>query len=283
GVLGSRQINTLKPKDIVTLRNTIAGEDGERRVTANRVVAFLSAALTWGAKHEPSLQGRDNPCRGAQRFKEEARQRYLSADELGRLGEALRLAEKAPGLPWSEPKVHKNEPTEKRFTVLGEHVVGAIRLLVFTGCRLREILDLRWADVDLERGVLNLPKTKTGRRTVVLSGAAVAVLQDLAAVRLGQYVVPGLNPDRPRADLQRPWEAVCRHAGLEGVRLHDLRHGFASVGVQANLGLPIVGGLLGHKEASTTERYAHLHVDPMRRAADQIANHLAAALAGKAT
>lgn len=281
GVLGSRQVNTLKPRDIVTLRNSLAGDDGARRVTSNRTVAFLSAALTWGRQHEASLQGRDNPCGGAQRFKEEARQRYLSADELARLGEALRLAEKPPGLPWAEPPRHKNEPKEKRFTVLGEHVCGAIRLLALTGCRLREILDLEWSAVDLEQGVLRLKRTKTGPRVVVLNGAAIEVLKNLHAVKLGPFVIPGLDPSRPRADLNRPWRALCEHAGLEGVHLHDLRHGYASIGVQGNLGLPVVGALLGHKEQSTTMRYSHWALDPLRRAADMIGDQLAAALAGR--
>ena len=91
--------------------------------------------------------------------------------------------------------------------------------------------------------------------------------------------MPGALPDTPRADLKKPWLAIQRHAGLEGVRLHDLRHTFASIGAGASLGLPLVGKLLGHTQPATTARYAHLDADPLRRATDLIGAQLAAALA----
>jgi integrase len=153
-----------------------------------------------------------------------------------------------------------------RRTVLSPHAVAAIRLLLFTGCRLREILHLRWTEVDFERGLLSLPDSKTGKKSVILNAPALAVLADLP--RIGEFVIAGEAPDKPRADLRKPWEAVSRAADLKGVRLHDLRHSFASVGAGGGLGLPIVGKLLGHKNAATTERYAHLDTDPLRRASD---------------
>ena len=99
--------------------------------------------------------------------------------------------------------------------------------------------------------------------------------------RIGSYVVPGDDPEKPRADLKRPWEAVARRAGLEGVRLHDLRHTYASFGAGGGLGLPIIGKLLGHTQASTTQRYAHLDNDPLRRAAESIGGRIKAAMDGK--
>lgn len=131
---------------------------------------------------------------------------------------------------------------------------AAIRLLLLTGCRLREILHLRWSDVDLERGMLNLLNSKTGRKNVILNAPALAVIGTLP--RMGDYLIHGERPDKPRADLKRPWAIVCRRAGLEGVRIHDLRHSFASIGVGTGHGLPIVGKLLGHADASSTARYA---------------------------
>jgi integrase len=153
---------------------------------------------------------------------------------------------------------------------------AAIRLLIFTGCRLREILDLEWAHVDLERGFLFLPTSKTGKKTVILSAPAIEVLTALP--RLGPFVIPGVDPTRPRADLAKPWANVTSIAGLPGLRLHDLRHTFASVAAGASLGLPVIGKLLGHTQSSTTARYAHLDADPLRRAANTIGATIAAAM-----
>jgi integrase len=158
---------------------------------------------------------------------------------------------------------------------------AAIRLLLFTGCRLREILHPRWSDVDLERGMLNLSDSKTGRKSVILNAPALAVIGALP--RLGEYVIQGEHEDKPRSDLKRPWAVVCERAGLAGVRIHDLRHSFASVGVGAGHGLPIVGKLPGHADASSTARYAHLDADPVRRASNSIAAAIEVAMNGKAT
>jgi integrase len=154
---------------------------------------------------------------------------------------------------------------------------------MFTGARLREILHLRWENVDLERGLLFLADSKTGKKTIILNAPAMEVLAGLR--RLGAYVIAsasvGTANERPRHDLHRPWAAVAKRAGLEGVRLHDLRHTHASVGAGAGLGLPIIGRLLGHARPSTTMRYAHLADDPLRRASEAIGSTIAAALAGK--
>jgi integrase len=166
-----------------------------------------------------------------------------------------------------------------RFAKIGPFAAAAIRLLLFTGCRLREILHLKWEQVDLERGLLFLSDSKTGRKTVILNAPALAVLVSLD--RLGSFVIPGQDPEKPRADLKRPWETVAKRAGLDRVRLHDLRHTYASFGAGGGLGLPIIGKLLGHTQASTTQRYAHLDADPLRRAAETIGGRIAPALAGK--
>ena len=170
-------------------------------------------------------------------------------------------------------------PKEKRLTVLSPFATAAIRLLLFTGCRLREILHLKWTDLDLDRGMLHLADSKTGRKSVVLSAPALEILAALP--RLGDYVIAGTDPTQPRSDLKRPWTLVCRRAGLEGLRLHDLRHSFASVGAGAGLGLPVIGKLLGHASPTTTARYAHLDNDPVRRATNAIGATIAAALDGK--
>jgi integrase len=127
--------------------------------------------------------------------------------------------------------------------------------------------------------LLFLPDSKTGKKTVILNAPALALLADLD--RISAYVVPGDNPQKPRSDLKRPWQAIARRAGLDGVRLHDLRHTYASFGAGGGLGLPIIGRLLGHTQAATTARYAHLDNDPLRRASESIAKRIAAALDGK--
>ena len=224
-----------------------------------------------------------NPTRGIDRYPEKGRERFLTADELGRLGDAIREAETV-GLPWTvdeEKPTAKHAPNEaKRRTVIDPFAAGAIRLLILTGARLREILKLEWKHVDLERGLLLLPDSKTGAKSIILNAPALAVLVRLK--RVGIYVIAGQSAgtdgEKPRADLNRPWRSIAKRAGLAGLRIHDLRHTHASFGAGAGLGLPIIGKLLGHTRASTTHRYAHLDTDPLRRASDHIGARLAAAL-----
>lgn len=221
-----------------------------------------------------------NPVKKLERHREQGRERYLTAAELSRLGAALREADTV-GLPWKVdehgPKAKHLPKPENRRTFLDPVAVAAVRLLILTGARLREVLHLRWSEVDSERGLAFLPDSKTGRKTLVLSNAAVSLLESLQ--RTGStYVISGGRNGQPRADLKKPWAALCRYAKLEGVRLHDLRHTFASVGAGASLGLPIVGKLLGHSQPQTTARYAHLDADPLRAAADLIARRLGQAM-----
>ena len=131
---------------------------------------------------------------------------------------------------------------QERFARRNHALLVSPELTSTTGCRLREILYLRWEHVDLERGCLFLPDSKSGRKTIILNAPALAVLNGLE--RVGPYVVPGDNPAQPRHDLKRPWDAVIKRAGLIGVRLHDLRHTYASFGAGGGLGLPIIGRLL---------------------------------------
>lgn len=249
------------------------------RISANRAMKLLSAAYGWGAKNGYVPEG-FNPATGVDLNKEEGRERFLSLDEMGALGEAMRTAETIG----FEAVVSdaKHAPKGQR-NKMHPCITGAIRLYMLTGMRLREVLHLRWDEVDLQRGLLFLPDSKTGRKTVVLSMAAVDVLAELP--RVGVYVIAGetagLPGERPRADLKRPWSTITKHAGLSGLRIQDLRHSFASVGAWSGLGLPIIGKLLGHADAKTTARYAHVDADSSRRAADAIAGQISAALGGK--
>jgi integrase len=246
-------------------------------VNANRTLTLLSGIYSFGSRIGEVPEDY-NPARGVEKFKEAARERFLNGEELERLGAALREAETV-GLPWDTDETAPNAkhlPKSKRNTKISRSATAALRLLILTGCRLREILHLKWEYIDFERGVLFLPDSKTGRKTVVLNAPALAVLAGLT--RVGPYVIPGDNIEKHRSDLKRPWAAVSKRAGLSGVRLHDLRHTYASFGVGGGLGLPIIGKLLGHAQSSTTARYAHLDNDPLRRATEKIGADLAAAM-----
>jgi integrase len=176
------------------------------------------------------------------------------------------------------PKAKHAPKAENRRVKLDPFAVAAIRLLILTGARLREILHAKWENVDFERSILFLPDSKTGRKPVYLSAAALDVLSSLPRIAGNPHIIAGAKDGAPRADLKKPWAALRRVAGLEGVRIHDLRHSFASVGAGASLGLPIIGKLLGHTQAATTHRYAHLDADPMRRAAETIGATISAAM-----
>lgn len=227
---------------------------------ANRVLALISKlfnlAELWGMRPEGT-----NPCRHVGKFKEQPRERYLNAEELGRLGAALREGLAAQ--------------TETPY------MVAAIQLLLLTGARLNEILGARWDWVDWERRVLKLPDSKTGAKPVFLSAPALEVLQNLRALPTSQgsrYVIRGRINGQPLVNLAKPWARICERAGLGEVRLHDLRHTAASVGVGQGMSLPVIGRLLGHTQASTTQRYAHVDLDPALAAAEQIGAAVSGAL-----
>ncbi|KQY17101.1 hypothetical protein ASE23_00045 [Rhizobium sp. Root73] len=249
------------------------------KISANRAMKLLSAAYGWGAKNGYVPEGM-NPARGVDLNKEEGRERFLSTDEMQRLGEAMIEAETV-GFEVNAGD-SKHSPKGQRVK-MHPSVTGSIRLLMLTGMRLREVLNLRWTETDLDRGFLFLPDSKTGKKTVVLAAPAVEILKDLP--RVGIYVIAGesagLDGEKPRADLKRPWAQITKRAALPGLRIHDLRHSFASVGAWSGLGLPVIGKLLGHSDAKTTQRYAHVDVDSSRRAADAIAGQISAAIGGK--
>ena len=275
--IGAMKLNQITRAEIQTLHATL----GQRsKFLANRTIETISAvyryAQTLGLAEEDY-----NPTSRVKAFKEEARERYLSEDEFVRLGKALALAE-SDGIPWEASSSelaskHTAKPGNQR-TVFSSNAVDAIRLLIFTGCRLREILHLTWSEVDLERGLLFLADSKTGARAVVLNQLAMDILKHRR--QKGKYVFPTEFDDRPLADLNKPWRAIRRDAGLDDLRLHDLRHSFASVGASAGMGLPIIGALLGHKQTATTERYAHLDASPLRQASNEIGAKIAAAMNG---
>jgi integrase len=276
--LGSRKAEQVTTSDLAKLHAKMR----DRPYQANRMLEVVGSLYSFASKRK-ILTLAFNPARGIEQYPEKGRERYLTADELFRLGDAIREAEMA-GLPY---EVDETKPTAKhapeqlhRRTKIGPHAAAAIRLLILTGARLREILHLKWVHVDFERGLLLLADSKTGKKAIVLNGPALNILATLP--RVGAYVIAGqaagTDDDKPRADLNRPWRAIVKRANLNGLRIHDLRHTHASVGAGLGFGLPIIGKLLGHTQASTTARYAHLDADPLRRASEHIGSRLAAAM-----
>jgi integrase len=257
----------------------------DRPYAANCAAAVWSKAFAWGATRGLIPEGH-NPMKGLQKYREQGRERFLTTDELARLGAALVEGETI-GLPYlvdtEKPSAKYAPKASNRRTLTDPHAVAAIRLLILTGARLREILHARWEHMDIERGVIFLVDSKTGRKPVYLSAAALEVLAGLPRIEGNPYIIPGEKAGQPKADLKKPWAAVCKAAGLEGVRLHDLRHSFASIGAGASMGLPVIGKLLGHSQAATTHRYAHLDADPLRRAVDTIGATISAAMSGEKT
>jgi integrase len=276
--LGSAKPDRVTRQDAARLHSSMS----DRPVQANRTLAILGALYSWAGKNGYVEEGH-NPARGVEKFSERSRERFLTNEEFARLADALRLGETS-GLPYTvdetNPKAKHARKADDRRTELDPFAVAAIRLLMLTGARLREILNAKWEYADFERGVLFLPDSKTGRKPIYLSAAALAILSALPRIQGNPFIIAGAKHGAPRADLKKPWAAVTKAARLEGVRIHDLRHSFASVAAGASLGLPIIGKLLGHSQASTTQRYAHLAADPMHRAAETIGATIEAAMKG---
>ncbi len=157
-------------------------------------------------------------------------------------------------------------------------MVAAIRLLALTGARLSEILTLRWDFVDLERACLRLPVSKTGKKVVYLSAPALELLSRLPRVEGNPHVIVGERRGAHLVNLQKPWRRLRHAAGLDEVRIHDLRHSFASVAAASGQSLIIIGALLGHTQPQTTARYAHLAADPLRAANESVGEKIADAM-----
>ena len=220
---------------------------------ANRCLEVVSKmfgyAEMWGLRPDGT-----NPRKHIRKYPEEKRERFLSAAELRRIGEVLREME--------------TEGIELTSAIL------AARLLILTGCRLNEIMTLQWDHVDLEGRALRLPDSKTGAKIVHLGQPVVELLRDAPRIKANPWVIPGTLPGKRLSDLQPFWQRVRARAGVKDVRIHDLRHTFASTAVAAGQGLPMIGKLLGHTQAQTTARYAHLAAEPVKMAADAVAQNL---------
>jgi integrase len=217
-VLGRQRIADLTRADVAHFHHRFR----DHPYQANRSLAALSKMMNlaeaWGLR-----LGGSNPCRHVKKYREEKRDRYLTKEELRRLGAVLADA-------------GRNE-AETPF------VLTALGLLILTGARLTEILTLRWGYVDLENGVLRLPDSKTGAKEVYLNDAAIKLLRDVPRMAGNPYVIAGHKPGAHLVQLQKAWRRIRAKANLDDVRIHDLRHSFASVAVSAGMSLPMIGKL----------------------------------------
>ena len=255
-VLGRKRIKDVTRSDVAGLHHKLRSTPYQ----ANRVMALLSKLFNWAERHGYRSDG-TNPCRHIEKFREEGRERHLSPAEMERLGAALAAAQfDGSATPWT---------------------VAAIRLLVFTGARLSEILTVRWGWVDTQAGTLTLPDSKTGRKVIHLNPPALEVLATLPRLEGNRFVICGRKSGAHLVNLQKPWRAIRERAGLDDVRIHDLRHSFASVAAAGGMSLPLIGAMLGHSQPATTARYAHLAADPIKAASATVANQIAAAMAGQ--
>ncbi|MGB2319585.1 MAG: tyrosine-type recombinase/integrase [Candidatus Puniceispirillum sp.] len=211
-------------------------QNDNRRTTANHALVLLRLILDKAQQWE-FMSSKRNPCSNVTKFKTLAKERFLTDNEITRLVDTLDQFEGAC-------LAHKN-------------AITIVRLLMMTGCRKNEITRLRWDELFLEEGVLKLKDSKTGKKEVILSDDAIKILS-AAPINNSDYIFPGKDGISPIQGLQKIWERIRRAAGLQDVRIHDLRHTFASVAVSNGAPLYEVGRLLGHASIQSTQRYAHL-------------------------
>ena len=251
--LGGVPVAAVERRHVIDLQQSLSAYP----VAANRTVKVLSHMYRLGEGWGLAPEGR-NPCRSVDKFPERSRERFLTDAEFARLGQVL---DEAVAGGRASPVA-----------------AAAIRLLMLTGCRRSEVLTLRWTEVDLEAGELRLGDAKTGPRVVQLPPTAVRLLEAVPRREDSSWVFPGRDRNgRYSGDgLNHVWHIVRSRAGLDDVRLHDLRHSFASRALALGETLPVIGKLLGHSDIETTARYAHLAQDSIHEAAERIADSIAA-------
>lgn len=256
--LGRHRVTEVTRADIAKIHHDLRHIPYDANRCLEIISKMFSLAEMWGLRPEGT-----NPRKHIKKYPEEKRERFLSAAELRRVGEVLREMEDE-GIELSS-------------------AIAAVRLLILTGCRLGEIMTLKWEYVDFAGKALRLPDSKTGAKVVHLGQPAIDVLEKIERVEKNPWVIVGTKPGARLSDLQAFWQRVRARAGLKDVRIHDLRHTFASTAVATGQGLPMIGKLLGHTQVQTTARYAHLAADPVKEAANQVSESIATMIGASAS
>lgn len=272
--IGNYRIDAVARPDIAKLHHSNA----DTPYQANRILALLSSFFSWCEKNGYRADG-INPCRHVEKFKESSRERFLSESEIYRLGEALKEFEEKNRYVTEHP--HKKKKGAKQEDRITNYITAAIRLLLLTGARCNEILTLKWADVDFERKLIRLQESKTGQKTIYLSAPALQLLAEMPRIKDNPYVICGKKEGSHLVNIKDPWGQIRKMAQLDDVRIHDLRHNYASTAVVSGHHLKVIGSLLGHADTKTTERYAHLANDPLQTASEAISNRILTALTTK--
>ena len=236
----------VRRKHVVALHYDLRNTPNAANKARQTLSTMFSFARDWGLRSDGG-----NPCRGVRAYRERHRERFVNGKEYGRIGRVLDEAE-ANGSPWPA-------------------AVAAIRLLILTGCRSREMQTLKWVDIDRAAGEIRLADSKTGPRPVPLTAPARAVLDSIERESGNPWVFAGRRPGTHVGPLGQPWRRLRVRAGLEDVRLHDLRHSYASRALELGESLPMIGKLLGHNRVQTTARYAHLASEMEKRAVAKVA------------
>jgi integrase len=241
--IGEMKIDAIQRKDMIELHYEISEHAPQ---VANRIIAILSKMFNLAEKWELRANN-SNPCRHVEKNVAKKKERFLSDAEIAALNRVL-----------EDATLTQTESLS---------AIHAIRLLLYTGCRLREILDLKWEYVDLKEQCFKLPDSKTGAKRVYFSPLVIETLEKITRVVGNPYVIVGRDEGKQLNNLQKPWRRIRKAAGLHDVRIHDLRHTFASKGIANGLNLPTIGALLGHTQMKTTMRYAHLAGESLKNAA----------------
>jgi len=236
----------------------MAGTPSQANVVLSIISKAFNLAEVWGWREEST-----NPVRLIKRYPENKRERFLSSDELQQLGDTLAKAEL--------------EQTEL------PNVIAVVRLLALTGCRLSEILTLKWDYLDFKADMLNLPDAKAGARSQSLATPALDILASIKRIDGIDWVLPNKFCTGPidKSNMERAWRRIRKNAKLEDVRMHDLRHTVGTIAGASGANAFMVRDLLGHKSLAMTSRYVNHDVDPQRALVNQVANQIDAAMSGK--
>jgi len=251
--LGSLPVAAIERSDVERLHVAMAHTPRRANYTVSTAHVLFNHAIDLGLRPPGS-----NPARRIKRYRERKVERFLSEAEIGKAAEAIEQAERAGKI--------------------GPHGTAGLRLALFTGARSGEITAIEWSHIDWQRRLIRLPDSKTNEpRTIHLSEAALDVLKTVP--RIGRFVIAGAKPDEPYKNLGRAWIDIRGAAGLQDVRLHDLRHSYASLAAGRGVSLQMIGKLLGHRVTATTARYAHLARDAAAAINDELGAAMTAAIA----